>query len=135
MRKPIAASKQLHVEEFIAAVESVGTIAGAAKAIGIDRKYVYRWIDQYPEIAEPIRQAVERGKSRLMDMLEAEATRRAMDGSDVLLIFLMKGNNPAKYRDNYNVANVDTPATYVIDLSSDDSPHIADVSPKSILGE
>lgn len=33
------------------------------------------------------------------DVLEGEASRRAMSGSDLLLIFLLKGLRPEKYRE------------------------------------
>ena len=36
-------------------------------------------------------------------MLEAVARKRAIIGSDVLLIFLLKGHRPEKYRERYQV--------------------------------
>ena len=35
--------------------------------------------------------------------MEAEARRRAMAGSDLLLIFLLKGLKPEKYRERHDV--------------------------------
>lgn len=44
------------------------------------------------------------------DVLEAEARRRAtVGGSDVLLIFLLKGARPEKYRDRYEVRQAPSP--------------------------
>ena len=44
-------------------------------------------------------------------MLEREAIRRATEGSDTLMIFLLKANRPEKYRDN-TTANVTMKATH-----------------------
>jgi hypothetical protein len=53
----------------------------------------------------------------------------------VLLMFLLKGLRPWKYRDNHHVVNTNAPTDFVIDLSTDDSPHITDVSTKNVLGQ
>lgn len=97
---------------FLVAYAECGTIRHAAKAAGIGRRTHYEWIDADPEYAEAFEDATqEAGES-----LEAEARRRAVEGvdqpvyqggkkvgvirkhSDVLLIFLLNGIFPEKYR-------------------------------------
>jgi hypothetical protein len=39
------------------------------------------------------------------DDLEEEAVRRAKDGSDTLLIFLLKARRPEKYRENAHITH------------------------------
>lgn len=124
---------------FLAAYAETATVKYAAEAAQIDRKTHYRWLASDPEYAEALREAAEEAVERL----EREALRRALEGtqkavyhngkvvgyvteySDTLLIFLLKGARPQKYRDNaqltYNdnrdqdhsqVLNVITPEQY-----------------------
>lgn len=99
---------------FCAALsESGGNVTRACKAVGISRTIAYEWRDASPEFA----QAWDRFKAQGMEALEDEATRRAYEGydkavtfqgqvtdtvreySDTLLIFLLKGGKPEKYRE------------------------------------
>jgi len=61
-------------------------VAAAARAVGVDRSTPYTWRKRDPEFAEAWDDAIEAG----LDRLEAEADRRARDGSDTMLIFLLK---------------------------------------------
>lgn len=71
------------------------TITAAAKAAGICRRTAYSWREWDKEFAEAWDDALEIGTEKL----EAEATRRALEGSDTLLIFLLKARRPNVYRD------------------------------------
>ena len=63
---------------------------------GIDRGTHYDWLKD-PEYKAQF----EAAKLQAADMLEDEAIKRAtIGGSDTLLIFLLKGARPQKYRDN-----------------------------------
>lgn len=114
---------------FLAAFAQLGTVTHAAKAAGVDRSAPYRWASTDDEF----REAWDEAQAQATDALEREARRRAIEGveepvihqgmmtmledpktgeirpltvrkySDTLLIFLMKGANPAKYRDNSRV--------------------------------
>ena len=106
---------------LIAFVEC-GRVDQAATAAGVGRRTHYDWLRDDPEYAEAFAEA-EKAAARL---LEDEAFRRAHDGvrrvkfgkdgsplidpatggpyiehiySDILLIFLLKGLNPNRYRD------------------------------------
>lgn len=98
---------------FLAAFSECGNISRAAKIAGIERRSHYSWIKD-PIYAERFADA----ENQAVDTLEAEARRRAVEGidepvyykgevcgtvrkySDTLLIFLLKGARPDKYRDN-----------------------------------
>jgi len=80
---------------FFATLKECGNVSEAARVAGVDRKTPYlrkandlrfaaQWEDCIQEAA---------------DTLEQEANRRAMAGSDLLLIFLLKGLRPEKYRE------------------------------------
>lgn len=121
-----AAKKRAFLEAFAA----TGTVTHAAKAAGVDRSAPRRWA----ETDEAFRKAWDEAQEEASDSLEREARRRAIEGveepvvyqgqftwvddpktgekrpltirkhSDALLIFLLKGNRPAKFRDNATVA-------------------------------
>lgn len=115
---------------FLAAFSRTGTISHAATAAGIDRRNHNIWL------TDPVyRRAFLQAKEEANDYLESEARRRAVEGvdeadgywydkesnsfkpkgfvrrySDTLLIFLMKGAMPDKYRErieNTNLFKVD----------------------------
>lgn len=101
---------------MLAALAETGNISRAAEAAGIDRKTHYRWCAE-PEYAALAEDAMEQAA----DKLEEEARRRAHDGvdepvfyqgevcgtvrkySDTLLIFLLKGAKPDKFRERSSV--------------------------------
>ena len=97
---------------FLAAYAKCGNITTAAELVPIARKTHYAWMEN-PEYAEAFGLATEEAAQRL----EAEARRRAEEGveepvfykgkkcgvvtkySDTLLIFLLKGAMPDKYKE------------------------------------
>ena len=97
---------------FLAAYAECGTVTHAAEIAGITRRMVQYWKKDDPEFAEAFRVAEEKAADRL----EQEARRRAIEGvpepvfhqgkvvgtvkkySDTLLIFLLNGMRPEKYR-------------------------------------
>lgn len=94
-----------------------GTVSAGADAISVTRQALY----QHREVSDDFRTAWDDAVDEGADVLEAEAFRRAVKGveepiyhnghaidtvwkySDTLLIFLLKGRRPEKYRDNYKV--------------------------------
>lgn len=110
-----AASSPKKKEAFLEVFRRTGNITYAAKAAGIDRSTHHkRWM-KHPDYAEQF----ENAREEAADVLEAEALRRAVQGtekpvfyqgsvcghireySDVLLIFLLKGNRPNKFRERF----------------------------------
>ena len=72
------------------------SIAAACSAAGIGRTMFFEWRRDDPEFAEQCEAAIEQGTDKLEDI----ARQRAAEGSDTLLIFLLKGRRPDKYREN-----------------------------------
>ena len=110
-------------KSFLAAFAEVGNITRAAEIAGITRQAVYEWKEADPVFLAAMADA----ELEAAERLETEARRRAVEGlirkkfgakgeplideetgaqyfereySDTLLIFLMKGANPGKYREN-----------------------------------
>lgn len=72
------------------------SVITACEMAGIGKRSYYDWRRDDAEFNADADAAMEQGADRL----EAEAMRRALDGSDVLLMFLLKGKRPHIYRDN-----------------------------------
>lgn len=115
-------------EAFLAAYVECGTVSHAARAAGICRDTHYEWLNCDEDYAV----AFEKAKKDACECLEREARRRAIEGvdepvyqngqlvgykrrySDTLLIFMLKGEAPDKYKDridqqltaNLNAANM-----------------------------
>lgn len=101
---------------FLAALATTGNISRAAAAAGVHRMTHYDWLEQDADGSYAA--AVAAAEAEAADLLEAEARRRALEGwdeavywrgrevgatrkySDTLLIFLLKGARPEKYREN-----------------------------------
>lgn len=108
---------------FLASLSLVGNVTEAARAAKIDRTSVYAERRRDQQFA----QAWDDAMDMAADELELEARRRAYEGveepvfgslggksgsgeigtirkySDTLLIFLLKGARPERYRENFNV--------------------------------
>lgn len=80
---------------FIERLTKGETITAASKAAGICRKTAYNWRDSDEVFADAWDDAIEVGTEKL----ETEANRRALEGSDTLLIFLLKARRPKVYRE------------------------------------
>jgi hypothetical protein len=101
--------------KFLDALRQCGNVTAACRAAQLDQSNAYKVRAADPEFAAAWADALEEAA----DVLEAEAWRRAVRGverpvfqggeqvgavreySDTLLIFLLKGAKPEKYRDNY----------------------------------
>ena len=102
---------------FLAVYGKMGVIKRACKLAGVGRSSHYEWMEANPKY----RRAFEEAQEDAADNLEAEVYRRAVKGvkkpigwykgvpggmvrrySDTLLIFLLKGARPEKYRDRYD---------------------------------
>ncbi len=97
----------------LAALAETANVLKSSEIAKIARRTAYDWKAADPEFAGEWGKALDIG----VDALEDEATRRAVDGvdepvfyqgeavgvvrkySDTLLIFLLKGRRPEKYRD------------------------------------
>jgi hypothetical protein len=117
------------MKAFITSLSLRGIVTQACETAKIERTTAYKARETDTTFAAAWDEAVEVAA----DALEAEAWRRAVDGvekpvgfyqgaageyvqeySDTLLIFLLKGVRPAKYRDNVKVEHGGTIETKLI---------------------
>lgn len=98
-QRQIQAPKKVWRTAFLSHLAAYGVVTHAAEAAGVDHSTVYAARLRDPKFAAAWDDALEQAT----DALEREARRRAFDCSDTLLIFLLKGARPHKYRDNYRV--------------------------------
>ncbi len=77
--------------QFLDALAAGMSVTAACAAVGIGRRTAYDWRDADEAFADDWDDACEAS----IDLLEDEARRRAMQVSDVLLIFLLKARRPA----------------------------------------
>lgn len=103
-------------DAFIQAYAELGTITHAARQAGIARKTVYRW----QQADEDFALAMHDCREQVTDTLEREAIRRATDGSDTLLIFMLKANRPDKYRENVKIEHSGQIRQDLSDLSTEE---------------
>lgn len=71
------------------------SVSAAAKAAGFAREHAYRMRKKDLAFAAMWDDALETGTDKLEDI----ALKRAADGSDTMLIFLLKARRPDKFRD------------------------------------
>jgi hypothetical protein len=86
-------------EPFFASYRQSGNVRLACEAAGVTRQAAYARRDTDEEFAGRWAEAAESAVERLEDI----AWKRAEAGSDVLVMFLLKGLRPDKYRDNPKV--------------------------------
>lgn len=80
-------------EAFLSALSETGSVTDAAKAADVSRMTVYRLRKEDETFAAEWEDAYAKGA----DALEDEAHKRAINGSDTLLIFLLKGRKRSTY--------------------------------------
>ena len=78
---------------FLELLKGTGNVTLAAQGAGIDRTTAYARAARDPAFAAAWRAAHEAA----VDLLEGEARRRALAGSDGLLMFLLRGLRPERY--------------------------------------
>jgi hypothetical protein len=81
---------------FLIALEKTGSVTEAARVAGIDRAKSYH----YKRTDEKFAALWDQALDIAADSLEDEARKRAFAGSDVLLMFLLKGIRPQKWRES-----------------------------------
>ena len=86
-------------KRFLAAYADCWTITAACKAAGVSRATVDRERQRNEDFAVDLADAEQSVSDRLM----AEGYRRALDGSDQLLMFFLRARRPDVYRDQVKV--------------------------------
>jgi len=89
-------------EAFLKVYPTAGTISAAANAIGIKRDRVNKWIKRDPEFAKRFEEArkgfVEALEDIALGLVKEMAEKRDYKANPTLLIFLLNGNAPEKYK-------------------------------------
>jgi len=124
---------------FLSHLESTGIVKKALDKSGLALKTAYRHRKSDTKFCEEWDIAVDAA----MDLLEGEAYRRAFEGvkepvfrkngqvgevtkySDPLIMFLLKGNRPAKYREKFDITKKVEVTIKAESLSSDMLAEIA----------
>lgn len=91
---------------FLDVLRSTGSILEASRICKIPKSLAFAWRHQDPEFAYRWDQI---SKTELLPHLEAEAIRRALNGSDLLLMFMMKALDREKYDDKAAEKHVNRP--------------------------
>lgn len=90
---------------FLRALRATGTFAAACKRVGINYQTQLDWRNEDREFNDLCLQA----KTESMEMLETSMYERAFrkkeggEGDTIAGIFMLKGHNPNKYRDNAKI--------------------------------
>jgi hypothetical protein len=80
---------------FLDHLSTSGNISESCTAAKLPRRTAYNWRNADKDFAKAWEEAKELGT----DALEDEAVRRAREGSDTLLIFMLKSLRPDKFKD------------------------------------
>jgi len=83
-----------------ALADTGGQVNRACEAASIGVSTFYDWKHDEPHFAAAVQAAIDGPGT---DTLEAEAIRRALAGSDTLIIFLLKARVPDRYREKQQV--------------------------------
>lgn len=112
---------------FLEALRNTCNVAHSARVAGISRKTAYEWKKAEPQFAAKVADAIQDGVSEL----ERNAHERALSGSDLLTIFLLKAHRPEKYRDNrqVDVSHTGNITVTIIDDPLPDTPPPAPSGP------
>lgn len=92
-KKGAPSPRETPQSRFLRALSEGLHVCEAVRRAGVSRSTVYNWKNEDPAFAE----AWDDAKEEYVDRLEVEATRRALAGSDTLLIFLLKSHRPDVY--------------------------------------
>jgi hypothetical protein len=99
MSRRTARTPEKAFDDFLAALAQGATVAEACKTAGLGRRTAYDQRQRDEAFALRWADAIEEGT----EALESEARRRAMEGSDTLMIFLLKARRPEVYRERMSV--------------------------------
>ena len=86
-------------KRFIEVFAATGNVRLAASAAGVSRDAPYKRAQASSTFAAEWLQA----RENAVDILEAEARRRALSTSDALLMFLLKSDRPDRYRERVDI--------------------------------
>ena len=86
----------------LARYREIGMVRSACLAAGIGRRTWYDWVEEDKLFAAMVSDA----RQDMADELEAIALKRAKDGSDGMLMFMLKTYRPDKFRERATITPV-----------------------------
>lgn len=98
---------------FIAYYADCGVLSMACAYANVNPQTVKKWLASDPDFQQDYDDATDMA----VGILEHEARRRALAGSDRLLEFLLKSLRPEVYRERYEVKQ-EVAGDYIIDISN-----------------
>lgn len=101
--------------KFLEAMRGTATVTEACRAVNIHRTTAYKARQQDEAFAVAWADVEEESTEKL----ESVAVQRAKDGSDTLMIFLLKSRRPQKYRENVKIEHGGEIRTDLDELSRD----------------
>ena len=99
MADPEVSTRRPWTERFLEVFASTGNVLLSANAAGVSRDAPYKLAKRDPEFAADWARA----RDDAVDQLEGEARRRALAGSDTLLMFLLRAHRPERYRETVRI--------------------------------
>lgn len=81
--------------KFLELLSEFGVVREACRGAGVSRTHMYRLRENDDEFRGRWDEALEES----IEAVEAEARRRAMEKSDLLIIFWLKAHRPERYRE------------------------------------
>lgn len=91
------AANRAAIDRFLKRLRNTGNVRLSCEAADVPRSTAYRWRDKWSTFADEWDEALDDA----CDILEAEAWKRAIEeGSDRLLMFLLKAHRRDKYGDH-----------------------------------
>lgn len=117
---------------FLEAYAATALVRTAADIVGVPNTTLYGWRAQDPEFAEEWDRTTH---TLILPQLEQAAIERAMDKSDLLLIFLMKAYNRKMYDDKQAVQEGDKKVRLVLEVVNhqDANGPKAETAPSAIV--
>lgn len=115
---------------FLLAFMETGSVTESTQIAGVGRQTHYDWLKNDSEYASVFADA----EAIAVQSLEDEARKRAKAGSDTLLIFLLKGLRPDRYKDRSQVYH-DFSSTSDADLVREGAAIVARVAAQGDLGK
>jgi hypothetical protein len=98
---------------FLAALRENPSVEHACRVAGVARSAAYERRAIYPAFADAWADALEEG----IDELQSVVFKRAIEGSDRCVMFLLRAHRPAIYGNSYRPPPVPPPESEPLDLS------------------
>lgn len=128
-RDPIERQKLKKI--FLDVLRSTASVVDAANICKIPKSLAFAWRSNDPEFGYLWDQII---KTETLPKLEAEAIRRALNGSDLMLIFMLKALDREKYDDKVAEKNTVHKPNIMIQIRDVDKSLIAIASSNSVPG-